>query len=69
MRGGSAVVPFARLFYGRPSEYLWEDASGEVHKGGTGGHHDAPSLLVGAAGSFECSAAIVAANGTPLRLS
>ena len=25
-------VPFARLFYGRPSEYLWEDASGDVHK-------------------------------------
>ena len=32
VRGRSAVVPFARLFYGRPSEYLWEDASGEVHK-------------------------------------
>ena len=32
VRGRSAAVPFARLFYGRPSEYLWEDASGEVHK-------------------------------------
>ena len=32
VRGGSAAVPFARLFCGRPSEYLWEDASGEVHK-------------------------------------
>ena len=32
VRGGSAVVPFARLLYGRPSEYLWEDASGEVHR-------------------------------------
>ena len=23
--GGNAALPFVRLFYGRPSQYLWED--------------------------------------------
>ena len=30
--GISAFDLISRLFYGRPSEYRWEDASGEVHK-------------------------------------
>ena len=29
--GGSSALPFVRLFYGSPSEYLWEDATGTVH--------------------------------------
>ena len=29
--GGSAVLPFVRLFYFSPSAYLWEDEDGEVH--------------------------------------
>ena len=30
--GGSKVLPFVRLFYGRPSQYLWEDSEGVVHR-------------------------------------
>ena len=26
------ALPFVRMFYGRPSEYLWEDDSGTVHR-------------------------------------
>ena len=26
------VLPFVRMFYGTPSEYLWEDDDGEVHR-------------------------------------
>ena len=29
--GGEKVLPLVRLFYGRPSQYLWEDNSGVVH--------------------------------------
>ena len=29
--GGSAVLPFVRVFYGSPSEYLWEDNEVNVH--------------------------------------
>ena len=31
MEGGSAVLPFVRMLYGSPSEYLWEDNQGKVH--------------------------------------
>ena len=30
--GSNAVLPFVRLFYGRPSVYLWEDDLGTVHR-------------------------------------
>ena len=30
--GGQAALPFVRLFYGSPSEYLWEDDAGTVHR-------------------------------------
>ena len=30
--GGNAALPFVRLFYGRPSVYLWEDDLGTVHR-------------------------------------
>ena len=26
VEGGSAALPFVRMFYGAPSEYLWEDS-------------------------------------------
>ena len=48
--GGSEVPPFVRMFYGTPSEYLWEDDDdGEVHKttqgeGGEQGDHMMPLL-------------------------
>ena len=29
---GRSALPFVRLFYGTPSEYLWEDESGTTHK-------------------------------------
>ena len=29
--GGSAALPFVRLFCGRPSQYLWEDSTGTTH--------------------------------------
>ena len=29
--GGSQALLFIRMFYGAPSEYLWEDSSGTVH--------------------------------------
>ena len=32
VEGGDQVVPFVRMFYGSPSEYLWEDATGVVHR-------------------------------------
>ena len=30
--GGSAALQFVRMFYGAPSEYLWEDSCGTVHR-------------------------------------
>ena len=40
--GGSEAVPFVRMFYGSPSEYLWEDSHGVVHTipQGEGGEQD-----------------------------
>ena len=32
MPGGSQILPFVRLFYGRPSQYLWEDNEEVVHR-------------------------------------
>ena len=31
VEGGSAALPFVRMFYGAPSEYLWDDSCGTVH--------------------------------------
>ena len=28
---GEKALPFVRLFFGRPSQHLWEDDSGDVH--------------------------------------
>ena len=42
--GGGEVLPFVRMFYGVPSEYLWEDDAGDVHKipQGEGGEQGDP---------------------------
>ena len=32
VEGGRSALPFVRLFYGAPSEYLWEDESGTTHR-------------------------------------
>ena len=29
--GGSQALPFVSMFYGAPSQYLWEDSAGRVH--------------------------------------
>ena len=31
VQGGGAVLPFVRQFYGGPSSFLWDDASGTTH--------------------------------------
>ena len=44
--GGSAALPFVRLFYGRPSQYLWEDSTGTTHTvhQGEGGEQGDPLM-------------------------
>ena len=39
VEGGSQALPFVSMFYGAPSQYLWEDSAGRVHtiKQGEGG--------------------------------
>ena len=32
VEGGGAALPFVRMSYGPPSEYLWEDDEGTVHR-------------------------------------
>ena len=32
VEGGGAALPFVRMFYCSPSEYLWEDDEGTVHR-------------------------------------
>ena len=51
--GGNAALPFVRMFYGAPSEYLWEDSSGATHRipqGECGEHGDALMPLLFAVG-------------------
>ena len=46
MPGGSAVLPFVRLFHGQPSRYLWEDEDGAIHHihQGEGGEQGDPLM-------------------------
>ena len=46
MGGGDKVIPFARLLYGFPSRFLWEDDSGAVHhvRQGEGGEQGDPLM-------------------------
>ena len=49
MPGGSAALPFVRLFYGKPSWYLWEDEDGaihHIHQGEGGEQEDAVTPLL-----------------------
>ena len=44
VEGGRAALPFVSIFYGAPSQYLWEDDSGTVHtidQGESGEQEDA----------------------------
>ena len=62
VEGGSATIPFVRMFYGAPSKYWWEDDVGEIHtivQGEGGGQCDAmmPLLFVlGQHGALEATA-------------
>ena len=54
--GGSASLPFVRMFYGSPSEYLWEDESGVTHsipQGEGGEQGDAMMPLLFCLGQHE----------------
>ena len=46
VEGGRATLPFVWMFYGRLSEYLWENAEGEVHSiaQGEGGEQGDPMM-------------------------
>ena len=53
---GSASLPFVRMFYGSPSEYLWEDDSGVTHsipQGEGGEQGDAMMPLLFCLGQHE----------------
>ena len=60
--GGSATLPFVRMFYGAPSGYLWEDDFGQVHtisqgEGGEQGDALMPLLFaLGQHGALETTA-------------
>ena len=50
------MLPFVRMFYGSPSEYLWEDNEGNVHsipQGEGGEQGDAMMLLLFCLGQQE----------------
>ena len=51
--GGSAALPFVRLFNGRPSQYLWEDSTGTTHTVHQGeGGEQGLALFCGSTQSF-----------------
>ena len=59
--GGSEAVPFVRMFYGSPSEYLWEDSLGVVHTipQGEGGEQGDPLMpLLFAVGQHQALEAV-----------
>ena len=72
---GEKALPFVRLFYGRPSQYLWEDDSGNVHtiqqgrREGARGRSHAPLVLPWAAPSTRRGREGVIAHREALRLS
>ena len=33
VEGGDQASPFVSMFYGAPSQYLWEDSASRVHTG------------------------------------
>ena len=61
MEGGTAVLPFVRMFCGSPSEYLWEDNQGNVHvvpQGEGGEQGDAMMPLLFCLGQLEAVQAV-----------
>ena len=59
--GGSEAVPFVTMFYGSPSEYLWEDSLGVVHTipQGDGGEQGDPLMpLLFAVGQHQALEAV-----------
>ena len=59
--GGSAALPFVRLFYGQPSRYLWDDQFGVVHnvdQGEGGEQGDAMMPLLFALGQHAALEAV-----------
>ena len=62
VEGGGAVLPFVRQFYGGPSSFLWDDASGATHdiaqgEGGEQGDPLMPALCsLGQHGALEAIA-------------
>ena len=61
MEGGSAVLPFIRIFCGSPSKYLWEDNQGNVHvvpQGEGGEQGDAMMPLLFCLGQLEAFQAV-----------
>jgi len=67
----SAMLPFVRLFYGRPSTYVWSDANGHTHDvrqgdGGEQGDALMPALFsLGIADSLTRAANQLGAYGAP----
>ena len=63
VEGGSSALPLVRMFYGAPSEYLWEDSRGTVHRipQGEGGEQgDALMPLLFAVGQHNALEAVSA---------
>ena len=62
MPGGAAALPFVRLFYGQPSQYLREDAEGTVHTIAQGEGGEQGDLLMPLLFSLGQHAALHAAH-------
>ena len=58
MPGGSAALPFVRLFYGLPSRYLWEDEHSPHFQGEGGEQEDALMPLLFSLGQHAALEAV-----------
>ena len=58
LEGGPEVIPFVRMFFGKPSTYIWENEDGIAHiiEQGEGGEQGDPlmPLLFALGQSFVC---------------
>ena len=71
IESGSAAIPFARMFYGQASTYLWEDNEGHVHRieQGEGGEQGDPMMpLLFALGQHTALSAIQGSLDDEVRL-
>ena len=69
---GSQALPFVRLFYGQPSQYLWADDTGTVHhvdqgEGGVQGDALMPVVLIGTTCSTSVGSATVGGRRAVVR--